>query len=115
MNAVTPLHASTDTARLPACVGDLAAVLAADEPAIPDRGAGLLRALIATDDWLPEAFAQHEPGRYQQHLLHCDSRERFPIVSFACDPGQATPIHDHRVCGLVGQLTRDGTLGFLVI
>jgi predicted metal-dependent enzyme (double-stranded beta helix superfamily) len=43
--------------------------------------------------------------RYQQYLLHCDSRERFSVVSFVWGPGQRTPIHDHRVWGLVGVLS----------
>jgi predicted metal-dependent enzyme (double-stranded beta helix superfamily) len=59
---------------------------------------------VAHDDWLPAQFAQSNPNRYQQYLLHCDSRERFSVVSFVWGPGQATPIHDHRVWGLVGVL-----------
>ena len=45
------------------------------------------------------------PGpRYRQFLLHCDPAERFSLVSFVWGPGQRTPIHDHLVWGLVGQL-----------
>jgi hypothetical protein len=36
--------------------------------------------------------------------LHADPLERFSIVSFVWGPGQRTPIHDHRVWGLVGVL-----------
>jgi predicted metal-dependent enzyme (double-stranded beta helix superfamily) len=66
--------------------------------------AELLRELVAHDDWLPEEFAQPDPERYRQYLLHCDSAERFSVVSFVWGPGQRTPIHDHRVWGLVGVL-----------
>ncbi|HZU62775.1 MAG TPA: cysteine dioxygenase [Novosphingobium sp.] len=64
----------------------------------------LLARLIARDDWLPAEFARPGAQRYQQYLLHCDSAERFSIVSFVWAPGQGTPIHDHRVWGLVGVL-----------
>ncbi len=69
-----------------------------------ERHADLLRDLVSRDDWLPDAYAQPDPDRYRQYLLHCDSRERFSVVSFVWGPGQHTPIHDHRTWGLVGVL-----------
>ena len=75
-----------------------------DEARILAEGGALLRTLIARDDWLPEAFAQPHPTYYQQHLLHTDSTERFSVVSFVWGPGQATPVHDHTVWGLIGML-----------
>lgn len=66
--------------------------------------ARLLRDLVARDDWLPDEYAEPDPARYRQYLLHCDSAERFSVVSFVWGPGQRTPIHDHRVWGLVGVL-----------
>ena len=75
-----------------------------DEAVILDHGQGLLRSLVAHDDWLPEELAQPDPVRYQQFLLHCDSRQRFSVVSFVWGPGQTTPVHDHRVWGLIGML-----------
>ncbi|MFT4090187.1 MAG: cysteine dioxygenase [Asticcacaulis sp.] len=63
-----------------------------------------LKALIRTDDWLPDAFAQPHPEYYQQYLLHCDPLERFSVVSFVWGPGQSTPVHNHTVWGLVGVL-----------
>lgn len=57
-----------------------------DEATLLDQGQGLLRSLVAHDDWLPEALAQPDPARYQQYLLHCDSRQRFSIVSFVWGP-----------------------------
>lgn len=74
-------------------------------PAIVQKeGAGLLRELVANDDWLPEPFSRPDPERYRQYLLHCDPLERFSVVSFVWGPGQKTPLHDHRVWGLVGML-----------
>ncbi|MGW8203483.1 cysteine dioxygenase [Sphingomonas bisphenolicum] len=101
-----PVDTAADTSRLRGFVTAFADLLAAtrDEQAILDSGRALLSRLIATDDWLPEAFAQPHPDRYQQYLLHCDSRERFSVVSFVWGPGQSTPIHDHSVWGLVGVL-----------
>lgn len=92
--------------RLTDFVTTLAAVLdrTTDESAILEDGGQLLAGLIAHDDWLPDAYAQPDPVRYQQYLLHCDSRERFSVVSFVWGPGQATPIHDHTVWGLIGVL-----------
>jgi 3-mercaptopropionate dioxygenase len=83
------------------------AALLDDGPAETDilaRGGVLLRRLVAHDDWLPDDFARPNPTSYQQFLLHCDSRERFSVVSFVWGPGQSTPVHDHTVWGIVGIL-----------
>lgn len=92
--------------RLRQFIGDLAQLLddETEEAAILDRGQNLLQQLVAHDDWLPEELAQPSPERYQQFLLHADSRQRFSVVSFVWGPGQRTPIHDHRVWGLIGML-----------
>jgi 3-mercaptopropionate dioxygenase len=76
----------------------------ADEPRILDRAGASLRALVATDDWLPPEFAEPDPACYRQYLLYCDPRERFSVVSFVWGPGQETPVHDHTVWGLIGVL-----------
>ena len=93
-------------ARLADFIGALGALVdqTTDEDLILAEGGRLLAGLIARDDWLPDAYAQPDPARYQQYLLHCDSRERFSVVSFVWGPGQATPVHDHTVWGLVGVL-----------
>ncbi len=75
-----------------------------DEPHLLAQGGALLRMLVARDDWLPEAFAEPHPEYYRQYLLHADSTERFSVVSFVWGPGQATPVHDHTVWGLIGML-----------
>jgi predicted metal-dependent enzyme (double-stranded beta helix superfamily) len=84
--------------------GELVA-LPLDEQALLSAGRRLLEGLVAEDDWLADEWRAPDPARYQQYLLHCDDRERFSIVSFVWGPGQRTPIHDHRVWGLVGVLS----------
>ncbi|UFZ07514.1 cysteine dioxygenase [Bradyrhizobium ontarionense] len=85
-----------ETARLVASTTSEAVLLAALAPKLEE--------LVAHDDWLPEAYAVADGGRYRQYLLYADPLERFSIVSFVWGPGQGTPIHDHRVWGLVGVL-----------
>lgn len=75
----------------------------ADEARFLEEGGALLAALVAQDDWLPEAFAEAGPG-YRQYLLHCDPAERFSLVSFVWGPGARTPVHNHTTWGLVGML-----------
>lgn len=74
------------------------------EAIIFTKGKKLLENLIAIDDWLPEAFTQTHPQYYQQYLLYADPLDRFSIVSFVWGPGQKTPVHNHTVWGMVGQL-----------
>jgi predicted metal-dependent enzyme (double-stranded beta helix superfamily) len=74
------------------------------ETRLLEQGAIALSKLIAEDDWLPDAYAQPSPDRYQQFLLYADARQRFSVVSFVWGPGQQTPVHDHTVWGLVGVL-----------
>lgn len=92
--------------RLRAFIGALAELIDSTprEGDLLHRGGKLLAQLVSHDDWLPEDFARPDPKRYQQYLLHADSRQRFSIVSFVWGPGQRTPIHDHRVWGLIGML-----------
>lgn len=92
--------------RLRAFVMRFAAMLeeARGERAILDGGAALLDDLVRHDDWLPPDCAEPDPDRYRQYLLHCDSLERFSVVSFVWGPRQATPVHNHRTWGLVGML-----------
>jgi predicted metal-dependent enzyme (double-stranded beta helix superfamily) len=92
--------------RLRTFVGRIASLLddAAPEAQLLEAGGASLLELIAHDDWLPDAFARPDPERYQQYLLHADSQQRFSVVSFVWGPGQATPVHDHTVWGLIGVL-----------
>lgn len=112
MNALAPdvleqaSPAPLNTARLRSFVQQLAALVesAPPEPELLARGGALLGALVAHDDWLPAAYALPSLERYQQFLLHADALGRFSVVSFVWGPGQATPIHDHTVWGLIGML-----------
>jgi len=106
MTLHAPLIVAPNLARLRAFVSALGEVVDSQgsEADILVAGKALLTYLIATDDWLPEDYARPDPERYRQYLLHCDSRERFSVVSFVWGLGQATPIHDHTVWGLVGVL-----------
>jgi predicted metal-dependent enzyme (double-stranded beta helix superfamily) len=74
------------------------------ESALLDGADALMRMLIATDDWLPDAMAQPHPQYYQQHLLYGDPLDRFSVVSFVWGPGQMTPVHNHTVWGVIGML-----------
>lgn len=104
--AAAPFFATGNIARLRVLVVGLAELLdsTTDEARILAHGSELLCELVRNDDWLPTEYAKPDPARYQQYLLHCDSRERFSVVSFVWGPGQSTPVHDHRVWGLVGVL-----------
>jgi predicted metal-dependent enzyme (double-stranded beta helix superfamily)/rhodanese-related sulfurtransferase len=104
MNLTTPDLAQTP--RLQTLVTGLQALIerTSDEATILKEGETLLAALTAHDDWLPDAYAQPNPERYQQYLLYADPQDRFSVVSFVWGPGQATPIHDHTVWGLVSVL-----------
>lgn len=96
----------THPERLRNFIGALAELIesAPREGDLLHRGAKLLGQLVSHDDWLPDEYAQPNPERYQQFLLHADARQRFSVVSFVWGPGQRTPIHDHRVWGLIGML-----------
>jgi len=106
VSAAAPFFSANNLARLRVLVVGFAELIeeTKDEQSILDQGEKLLADLVAHDDWLPAEYAKPDPTRYQQYLLHCDSRERFSVVSFVWGPGQATPVHDHRVWGLVGVL-----------
>ena len=75
-----------------------------DQQSLLAAAGPLLADLVAHDDWLPPAYAVPDLQAYQQYLLHCDSLERFSIVSFVWGPGQSTPIHNHGTWGLIGVL-----------
>ncbi|KQV56887.1 MULTISPECIES: cysteine dioxygenase [unclassified Caulobacter] len=92
--------------RLSDFVADLSDLLdqTGDEAVILREGGALLAQLVSVDDWLPEAQSRPDPTRYQQYLLHRDPAGRSSVVSFVWGPGQATPVHDHTVWGLVGVL-----------
>jgi predicted metal-dependent enzyme (double-stranded beta helix superfamily) len=96
----------SDIARLRTFVTYTAEVVEtqSNEDAILSRLAPKLEELIKHDDWLPDAYAIAGGSRYRQYLLYADPLDRFSVVSFVWGPNQVTPIHDHRVWGLIGVL-----------
>jgi len=106
MPTISPPDPSPSIPRLDRFVAQFSGLLDTQpaEAELLARGGALLAALVAHDDWLPAAFAQPRPERYQQYALHVDAQARFSVVSFVWGPGQATPIHDHTVWGLIGLL-----------
>lgn len=74
------------------------------EEIIFTQGKKLLTELIRVDDWLPEPFCKPHPEYYQQYLLYADPLDRFSVVSFVWGPNQKTPVHNHTVWGMIGQL-----------
>ncbi|UWU95812.1 cysteine dioxygenase [Bradyrhizobium sp. CB1015] len=96
----------TGLPKLRTFVAEVARVVDAklDERATLARLVPKLKELVTTDDWLPDAYAAADGKAYRQYLLYADPLDRFSIVSFVWGPGQGTPIHDHRVWGLVGVL-----------
>ena len=93
-------------ARLRDFVTDLSWLLEREphEADILSGGSKLLAELVRHDDWLPEDYAQASAERYRQYLLYADISQRFSVVSFVWGPGQQTPVHNHTVWGLIGQL-----------
>lgn len=83
---------------------DEALSVAAEEEQVLQGVTAAMRALVARDDWLAPEFTVPHPKYYQQYLLHRDAAGRFSVVSFVWGPGQATPIHDHTVWGVIGML-----------
>ena len=106
MNAVSSIAPDLGIQRLADFVADFALLIDERpvESALIARGGRLLANLVSHDDWLPQAYAEPDPERYRQYLLHLDPRARFSIVSFVWGRGQATPVHDHRTWGLIGVL-----------
>src|SRR6266702_4133249 len=96
----------TGLPKLRTFVAEIARVVEAklDETATLAQLAPKLKELVVADDWLPDAYAAADGRAYRQYLLYADPLDRFSIVSFVWGPGQGTPIHDHRVWGLVGVL-----------
>lgn len=107
MNALAPRSARrTDTARLQRFLTRIDTLLSEPQSEILllADAARFLTDLVRTDDWLPDAYAVPDPQYYRQYLLHRDPAARFSLVSFVWGPGQATPVHDHGVWGVVGVL-----------
>lgn len=69
----------------------------------------LVADLVAADDWLPAEARRVVPDKsYAIHAVYLDPEDRFSILSVVWKPLADTPIHDHVVWGVSGQL--QGTL-----
>jgi predicted metal-dependent enzyme (double-stranded beta helix superfamily) len=87
-------------------IADMTALVAStdDESRLVDGARDLMKALVASDDWLSDETAKPHPSHFQQYLLYRDPEVRFSVVSFVWGPGQCTPVHDHTVWGVIGTL-----------
>lgn len=74
------------------------------EESVLPQVANFMKTLVQHDNWLSDEFCKPHPDYYQQYLLYADPQDRFSVVSFVWGPGQATPIHDHTVWGVIGML-----------
>jgi rhodanese-related sulfurtransferase/predicted metal-dependent enzyme (double-stranded beta helix superfamily) len=101
-----PTATPTSTARFHHFLAQITRLvdIAPAEAELLAQGRQCLQELVSHDDWLLPEFAQPHAKYYQQYLLYADPQDRFSVVSFVWGAGQATPIHDHTVWGLVGML-----------
>jgi 3-mercaptopropionate dioxygenase len=67
-------------------------------------GRDLMGRLVATDDWLPEAFARSDQRRSQQYLLFHDTLERFCVTSTVLGEGQSLLVRQDKVWEIFGVL-----------
>ena len=83
--------------------------LAESEREILVIGRDLMARLVASDDWLPDAFAVPDAEQCQHHLLYSDGLERFSVVSTVFDGGQSLPACQDRIWEIRGLLR--GSIG----
>lgn len=62
----------------------------------------------AAHGWLPIERRRANHDRYARHLIYSDPRGRFSVLVIVWAPGQASPIHTHRVWS--GVAVCEGTL-----
>lgn len=67
-------------------------------------GGDLMRRLVTSDDWLPEAFAAAPNGEARQYQLYSDGMERFSVVASILPSGAALAIEAPGVWEIVGAL-----------
>ena len=78
--------------------------LADSEREILVIGRDLMARLVASDDWLPEAFAVANPGGGAQFQLYSDGLERFTVVSTILPGGASLLIEQPSIWEIVGVL-----------
>lgn len=82
-----------------------ALVAASDDPhEIVARTDDHLADLLRHPEFLEEDHRAPGEHSYRQHVVHVHPEGRYSIVSLVWEPGQATPIHDHRCWCVVGVL-----------
>ena len=101
-------------------------VASGDHPSVVAARAGLvLRSALADPGLLESRHREPWADRYRPHLVHVHPQGLYSIVALVWQPGQATPIHDHRCWCVVGvwqgseqettyDLYRDGSGPYLV-
>lgn len=70
-------------------------------------GRDLMTRLVASDDWLPQAFAAAPPGAARQYQLYSDGMERFAVVASTLSNGAALAIEQPGVWEIIGALRGD--------
>lgn len=74
-----------------------------DDPNVVARRVGLvLRSALANPDLLEARHQEPWVRQYRPHLVHVHPEGRYSVVALVWQPGQATPIHDHRCWCVVG-------------
>jgi predicted metal-dependent enzyme (double-stranded beta helix superfamily) len=71
-------------------------------------GRDLMARLVASDDWLPQAYAAAPAGEARQYQLYSDGMERFAVVASILPVGAALAIEAPGVWEILGALR--GTL-----
>lgn len=81
------------------------AVAATDDPAARAAAASsLLRDLLAHPGAIAPEHRVPDADSYRQHVVHVHPDGAYSLVALVWQPGQLTPIHDHRCWCVVGVL-----------
>lgn len=83
---------------------DRAAATCDDPTALAARASVELASLLAHPEAICEEHRVSSDDGYRQHVVHVHAEGRYSLVALVWQPGQATPIHDHRCWCVVGVL-----------
>lgn len=103
---LTPLERAPVPAALKRFIWDIQSMveLADSEREILVIGRDLMARLVASDDWLPEAFAIASPSGGVQFQLYSDGLERFTVVSTILSGGASLLIERPSIWEIIGVL-----------
>jgi 3-mercaptopropionate dioxygenase len=109
VTADTPLGYIVDTPEIRALIDETRRLMEAI-PSDAERVKALEPAfsrLLATDGWLPDAYAQADEtsgmgGGIGQYALYRAEEGDLCLFSLVVPPGSTTPVHDHLAWGLIG-------------